>query len=98
MLEVARAACGKEVLPPLDLTGWYVGYAIASVVIVLVVILVGWILSLASRINQQVTDVIVEITEIQGTTELVPAVGAVNEKLVGIVNSAAAAREALVGE
>ena len=82
----------------MDLTGWYVGYAVASVVIVLVVILVGWILSIANRINKQVGDIIGEIVEIQGTTELVPAVGKVNEKLVGIVNHAVTARKALVGE
>ena len=82
----------------MDLSGWYVGYAVASVVIVLVVILVGWILSIASRINNQVTAIIGEIVEIQGTTALVPAVGKVNEKLVGIVNGAVAARKALVGE
>ena len=80
------------------MTGWYVGYVVASVVIVLVVILVGWILSLASRINKQVTEIVDEITEIKGTTELVPAVGSVNEKLVGIVNHAVTARKALVGE
>ena len=82
----------------MDLTGWYVGYAVASVVIVLVVILVGWILSLASRINKQVSDIVYEITEIKGNTELVPAVGQVNEKLVGIVDHAVTARKALVGE
>ena len=81
----------------MTMTGWYVGYVVASVVIVLVVILVGWILSLASRINKQVTAIVDEIAEIQGTTELVPAVGAVNEKLGGIVNHAATARKALVG-
>ena len=82
----------------MDLSGWYVGYAVASVVIVLVVILVGWILSIASRINKQVTDIIGEIVEIKGTTELVPAVGTVNERLTGIVNGAVTARKALVGE
>jgi len=79
-------------------TGWYVGYAIAAVVIVIVVSLVGWILSLARRIHVQAQDIIDEVIEIKGTTALVPAVGKVNEKLVSIVNQCATARHALVGD
>lgn len=82
----------------MNLNGWYAGYAVASVVIVLVVVLIGWILSLASRINSQVSDIVTEIAEIKGTTAAVPAVGKVNESLGGIVNHAVAARKALVGE
>ena len=42
-------------------TGWYVGYAIAAVVIIIVVSLVGWILSLARRIHVQAQDIIEEV-------------------------------------
>lgn len=80
------------------LTGWYVGYAIASVVIVIVVSLVGWILGLARRIGVQAADVVAELAEIRVTTAPIPAVAQVNDHLTSIVNRAAAARAALVGE
>ena len=80
-----------------NMNGWYAGYAVASVVIVLVVVLVGWILGTASRINKQVGLIVDELAAIKGNTELVPAIGQVNEKLGGIVTHATAAREALAG-
>lgn len=80
------------------LTGWYVGYVIASAVIVVVVALVGWLLSLARRIHTQVREIFAEVGEIRQTTAPVPLVGKVNDKLVAIVDHAATARKALVGE
>jgi len=80
-----------------NLNGWYVGYAVAAAVIVVVVMLVGWILSLARRIGTQVNDIAIELTEIRGTTASLPAVADVNARLEGVVGTAAAARTALVG-
>ena len=82
----------------MNLNGWYVGYAIAAAVIVVVVMLVGWILSLARRIGTQVNDIVAELAEIRVTTAPIPAVAQLNDKLVGVVNHAATARKALVGE
>lgn len=82
----------------MNLNGWYVGYAVAAAVIVVVVMFVGWILSLARRIGTQVNDIVDELAGIKATTEPIPAVAQVNSKLAGIVNSAVAARTALVGE
>ena len=89
---------GEEVANSVNLNGWYVGYAVAAAVIVVVVIFVGWILSLARRIGTQVNDIVAELAEIKVTTEPIPAVAEVNGKLGGIVDHAAAARAALVGE
>lgn len=80
------------------LTGWYVGYIIASVVIVIVVGLVGWVLSLARRIGVQANDIALTVNEIRGTTAPVPLVGKLNEKLARVVEQAAAGRAALLGD
>jgi hypothetical protein len=88
----------QEVINTVNLNGWYAGYAVAAAVIVVVVMLVGWILSLARRIGTQVDDIVAELAAIRTTTEPIPAVGQVNAKLTNIVNTAAAARSALVGE
>ena len=88
----------QEVANSVNLNGWYVGYAVAAAVIVVVVMFVGWILSLARRIGTQVNAIVDELAEIRVTTEPIPAVAQVNTKLAGIVDHAAAARTALVGE
>ena len=80
------------------LTGWYVGYVVASAVIVVVVMLVGWILGLARRIGVQAQVILAEVQDIKVNTAAVPAVGKVNDNLVLIVDHAVAARKALVGE
>ena len=81
----------------MNLNGWYAGYVVASAVIVIVVMLVGWILSLARRIGVQVNVIVDELAAIRGTTAPIPAVAQVNEKLGSVVSRAAAARDALVG-
>ena len=80
------------------LTGWYVGYVIASAVIVVVVMLVGWILGIARKIGVQTQVILSEVQDIKVNTAAVPAVGKVNDNLVLIVDHAVAARKALVGE
>ena len=88
----------REVRNTVNLNGWYVGYAVAAAVIVVVVMLVGWILSLARRIGTQVSDIVAELTEIRGTTASLPAVAEVNARLTGVVGSAVTARKVLAGE
>ncbi len=80
------------------LTGWYVGYVIASAVILVVVALIGWILSLARRIGVQSQRIAGTVAEIRSTTAPIPTVKTLNEKLVHVVEQASAARVALIGE
>lgn len=81
-----------------DLTGWFVGYVIAAAVIIVVVALVGWILAVARRIGVQAIEIVNCLNEIRETTAPIPAVATLNTKLGSIVNGAATARVALVGE
>ncbi len=81
-----------------SLSGWYVGYAVAAAVIVVVVALVGWILSLARRIGMQANAILTEVTEIKVTTAPIPAIAQVNDRLTAIVNQAVTARQTLVGD
>lgn len=80
------------------LTGWYVGYVIAAVVIVAVVGLVGWILGLARRIGVQVNAIGGTITEIRETTAPIATLDALNAKLARVVEHAATARTALLDD
>jgi hypothetical protein len=80
------------------LTGWYVGYAVAAVVIVAVVGLVGWILGLARRIGVQANAILAVVSEIRGTTAPIPTIAKLNEKLLRVVQHATTARTAIVGE
>lgn len=79
------------------LTGWYVGYVIAAVVIVAVVALVGWILGLARRIGVQVNAIAGTMSEIRETTAPISTISTLNEKLAKVVTHAATARRALLG-
>ncbi len=80
------------------LTGWYVGYVVAAVVIVVVVGLVGWLLALARRIGVQAAAVVDALADIRGTTAPIPLVGKLNQKLLHVVQQATAARVALLGD
>ncbi|MDQ6949408.1 MAG: hypothetical protein M3256_24950 [Actinomycetota bacterium] len=80
------------------LTGWYVGYVVAAVVIVVVVGLVGWLLALARRIGVQAAAIVDALADIRGTTAPVPLVGKLNQKLLHVVQQASTARVALLGE
>lgn len=81
-----------------NFTGWYVGYVVAATLIVVVVVLVGWLLSLARRVGVQANAIADVIGEIRGTTAPVPLVGTLNEKLARVVEQASTARVALLGE
>lgn len=81
-----------------DLTGWFVGYVIAAVIIVVVVGLIGWILASARRIGVQANEIVDTIAEIRQTTAPIPEVATLNAKLGHVVSGATTARLSLVGE
>ena len=79
------------------LTGWYVGYAIAAVIITVVVILVGTILGLARRIGVQALDVTAALDEARINTLPLWEVDKVNSGVRSIIRSAETARQVLGG-
>jgi hypothetical protein len=79
------------------LTGWYVGYAIAAVIITVVVILVGIILALARRIGVQALEVTAALDEARINTLPLWEVDKVNSGVRSIIRSAETARQVLGG-
>lgn len=79
------------------LSGWYVGYVIAAVVIVVVVAMVAIILALVRRLSGLADDITGVLDDIRENTVAIPAVGTLNESLLSVVNHAAQARTALAG-
>ncbi len=80
------------------LSGWYVGYVIAAVVIVLVVAMVAIILASVRRLSGVADDITAVLDDIRANTVAVPAVATLNEGLLSVVNRAAQARHALAGD
>ncbi len=93
MLTAAAQAQQKAV----TLSGWYVGYIIAAVLIVVVVALVAIILALVRRISSLADDITEVLDDVRENTVAVPAVGTLNESLLSVVTHAAQARTALAG-
>ena len=81
-----------------DLTGWYVGYIIAGVIITIVVILVAMILALARRIGVQADVVVGALDQARINTLPLWDVDKVNGGVRSIIRSAQEARAALGGE
>ncbi len=79
------------------LTGWYVGYVIASVVIAIVVILVAIILSLARRIGVQADQITTALDEARINTLPLWDVDKINGSVRSITRSAQEARSILGG-
>ncbi len=79
------------------LTGWYVGYVIAAVIITVVVILVGAILALARRIGVQASDVTAALDEARINTLPLWEVDKINTGVRSIIRSAEQARQVLGG-
>jgi hypothetical protein len=79
------------------LTGWYVGYAIAAVIITLVVILVGIILALARRIGVQAQEITAALDEARINTLPLWEVDKINSGVRSIIRSAETARQVLGG-
>lgn len=77
------------------LTGWYVGLAIAGVVIGIVVVLVSSILALARRIAEQAMAITQSLAEGRDYTQPLWDVARVNDTVREITTSAAKARAVL---
>jgi len=80
-----------------SLTGWYVGYIIAAVVITIVVILVGIILALARRIGVQAMQITSALDEARINTLPLWDVDKINTGVRSIIKSAETARQVLGG-
>ena len=80
-----------------SLTGWYVGYVIASVVIAIVVILVAMILALARRIGVQADEITTALDEARVNTLPLWDVDKINGSIRSITQSAQEARAILGG-
>jgi len=80
-----------------SLTGWYVGYVIAAVVIAIVVINVAIILSLARRIGVQADQITTALDEARINTLPLWDVDKVNGGVRSITKSAQEARALLGG-
>jgi hypothetical protein len=81
-----------------SLSGWYVGYGIAFVVLVIVVALVGMILGLARRIGVQALAVNEALDESRINTLALWDLDKLNGGVRSIISSAEEARMALEGE
>ena len=90
-------AAGQVQEEAVTLSGWYAGYVIAAVLIVVVVALVAIILALVRRISGVADDITDVLDDIRANTATIPAVGALNENLLSVVTHAAQARTALAG-
>ena len=86
-----------SLLAAVDLTGWYVGYIIAGVLITVVVILVAIILGLARRIGVQADVVVGALDQARINTLPLWDVDKVNGGVRSIITSAQEARTALGG-
>lgn len=77
------------------LTGWYVGYAITFVIIVLVVILVATILTLARRIGLQAFEIEKSLEQSRANTEALWELNVVNDGVSDLIGHASAIRQSL---
>jgi hypothetical protein len=86
-----------SLLAAVDLTGWYVGYIVAGVLITVVVILVAIILGLARRIGVQADVVVGALDQARINTLPLWDVDKVNGGVRSIIKSAQEARQVLGG-
>jgi hypothetical protein len=86
-----------SLLSAVDLSGWYVGYIVAAVLITVVVILVGIILGLARRIGVQADVVVGALDQARINTLPLWDVDKVNGGVRSIIKSAQEARQVLGG-
>jgi ABC-type phosphate transport system permease subunit len=80
-----------------SLSGWYVGYIIAGVIITVVVVLVGIILALARRIGEQAALITAALDEARINTLPLWDVDKINTGVRSITRSAQTARQVLGG-
>ena len=81
-----------------SLTGWYVGFALAWLTLVVVVVLVGTILGEARIIARQAANITESLDESRLNTLALWDVDLVNRHVIGINRNAAKARAALGGD
>ena len=86
-----------QALAAVDLTGWYVGYIVAGVLITVVVILVAIILGLARRIGVQADVVVGALDQARINTLPLWDVDKVNGGVRSIISISHEARTALGG-
>ena len=79
------------------LTGWYVGFVIAGLVIAIVVVLVATILGLARRIGVQAAEIEAALADTRMNTLALWQVNRVTRALRNITLNASKARSALGG-
>ncbi|MGH9125819.1 MAG: hypothetical protein ACRDZ8_13990 [Acidimicrobiales bacterium] len=77
------------------LTGWYGAFAVAIVIIGIVVFFVGWILQFAGKIAAQASRVNANLGAIAASTEAIGDVSTVNSGLKDIAESCIVARQVL---
>ncbi len=78
-------------------TGWWVGLSLGFVAVVILVVVVGVILTLASRIADSAHSATVALPLVRDQTDALQDVGRVNESAISILRSTRAARKALTG-
>lgn len=71
-----------------SLTGWWVGYAIAGAVVLVVVVVVGTILLLASRIRDQARTISTVLEGIRANTDAMWELQQTNIRLSNVVDGA----------
>ena len=72
--------------------GWYIGFAIAFVLIWVVVICVATILNLARRISLQAIDIADALQETGENTDILQAVPGVTDQITGVYGAVGAVR------
>jgi hypothetical protein len=95
-LEVAMVLALNDFGEP-DLGGWWIGLIIGFDIVLVVVIIVGALLALASRIAGQVRTSVGLLDVTRTRTESLAELGRANQTLRSILSGARAAREALGG-
>lgn len=78
-------------------TGWWVGYAIAGAVVFLVVVVVGTILLLASRIRDQASTIATVLERIRRNTDAMWELQQTNVRLSNVVDGARRASKEIGG-
>lgn len=77
------------------LSGWYLGFAVAVVIIGIVVYFVGWILQYAGKIARAANSVNANLAAIAASTDVIGGVPTVNSGLKDIAESCITARQVL---
>ncbi len=80
-----------------NLNGWIVGYAVGTVVVLLVAVLVLWIILTVRRIRAVADDITRSLVDAQERTEVLWAVASTKATVEEITGMAAKARAALGG-